>query len=118
MREVLHIDTTILGDLINNKAKTCGDLLITSYGREDGEDLILVFIGENIPATVEDRKSPALYVLGYLIREALDDLEEVVIYIDDLRYRSYQDLLVRYNSMDIVAVVLLNRLKKDEGRRV
>ncbi len=114
MREVIHVDTTILGDLIDNKAETCGDLLIASYGREDGEDLILVFIGESIPAIVKDGESLALYVLGYLVRETLDDLEEVVINIDNLRYGGDEDLLVRYDGMNIVRVVLLNGLKKDE----
>ncbi len=113
--EVVHVDTAVLGDLIDHKAEAGGYLLVGSDIGKDTQNLVSVILGEGGPAGIEDGHDLAFDVLGNLIWEAFDKLEKVVVHVDNLGDGGYEDLLVRDDSLDIVRVVLLYGLEEDEG---
>lgn len=113
--EVVHVDTTVLGDLIDHKAKTGSDLFVCSNTCKYTENLLSIVLGEGCPACIEDGHNLAFDMAGNLVGEAFEYFEETIIYVDNFGNGGDEDFLVGYYGLDVIRVVLLYGFEKDEG---
>ena len=121
MGEVIHVYFSVFGYLVDYKAKTGGYLFVLAYLLEDIGDHLLVLVGNEGPAGAKDGKGLALDALGDLVRETTKYLKKGVIYVDNLlgSYGGGRRACVPlgYDSLELVGLGVLYRLKKHKGRR-